>query len=1014
MSLWQLTLVCILYRMNRYIPTRSKNKAQAPAPPVQSYKGLNEYLQPNTFPLTAPIKRPVQLPSALTVYPVQNKYITISPRSNETTGPPGQEGPMGLTGYTGSTGNTGSTGWTGLMGTTGWMGITGFTGSTGLTGITGATGITGHTGGGFTGDTGITGITGADGTTLFLGTSFPSNSNGKYFFNTASKIFYQYSVAQESWVQLGTTAPQTFTASSSIPTSSAFLAGSVLIDTTLSRLNTYSSGWLSRLTLGGTNITYGEDGLGTLDAKEGDYFINTTTRQLYKREPAYNPKLVADLQNWYDSSDPLGTGNPPPIGTTVTRWFDKSGYGKNSVSAGGSPVILQNDGRPYLNFNNSFFNIPPMSWQASYTGFTIFMAETKTGTSGNLDGLFGNSSAINTPSNTSLSPFFFTGAASLNYQHRFGVNSFSNITYTNTRLSTLNVTRLWSLVVTHSGSAYFYSIYLDGTLLAGPSNLGNTALTSYINQIGGASQSTGDIATQAYRGRMREFIAYRGNMTKIDRESIEGYLAWKWGTQASLPISHTYYTQTPSQPPWSYVAYLGSQIINGPTEPVAPTTNNMFYINNTSGQLSQYSSSASAAAASILSDIPGLQLWLDASDPLGTKVVPSNGSIIGTWKDKSGNAYDAIARGSPTLSTNIQNSLPGITINNTGGGAVAYASAIPPRTFINGLSVFGVYKSLGSNTSRNILFFRGTNTTGNSNLGNSFSTEYQKIYAGYNGVVSYNPGAPIYNTTPSVMFINMNQTNSTVSQTVNGTSYTATFATGTLPWEISDIGNYFYLGNRGDNDSNLNAIYHEVLVFNTNLTKTQRETVEGYLAWKWGLQSSLPVGHPYKIYNPITITPGWNTLLSGSRILGNFPYTNTLLSTSITNASGGTAIYEVGPITTSSFSKLLITANLSLFTAETRNIIMTVGRYTATGATSSQSTNVPSNTVGIPIPYASGSVYFMATANSGNLNQTLTLCGTAVDSPGLGTFYYRIWASSTPNAMPSNATLTASLNIVQM
>jgi hypothetical protein len=37
----------------------------------------------------------------------------------------------------------------------------------------------------------------------------------------------------------------------------------------------------------------------------------------------------------------------------------------------------------------------------------------------------------------------------------------------------------------------------------------------------------------------------------------------------------------------------------------------------------------------------------------------------------------------------------------------------------------------------------------------------------------------------------------------------------------------------------------EVLVFEQKLSDTQRTSVEGYLACKWGLQSKLPQTHPY-------------------------------------------------------------------------------------------------------------------------------------------------------------------------
>lgn len=44
----------------------------------------------------------------------------------------------------------------------------------------------------------------------------------------------------------------------------------------------------------------------------------------------------------------------------------------------------------------------------------------------------------------------------------------------------------------------------------------------------------------------------------------------------------------------------------------------------------------------------------------------------------------------------------------------------------------------------------------------------------------------------------------------------------------------------------------EVLSLSVELPSADREKVEGYLAWKWGITGSLPVGHPYK-NNPPTV-----------------------------------------------------------------------------------------------------------------------------------------------------------------
>ena len=48
------------------------------------------------------------------------------------------------------------------------------------------------------------------------------------------------------------------------------------------------------------------------------------------------------------------------------------------------------------------------------------------------------------------------------------------------------------------------------------------------------------------------------------------------------------------------------------------------------------------------------------------------------------------------------------------------------------------------------------------------------------------------------------------------------------------------------------ANVYEVIVFNTVLTTTQRQAIEGYLAWKWGLQANLSSTNPYSSRYPGT------------------------------------------------------------------------------------------------------------------------------------------------------------------
>ena len=63
-----------------------------------------------------------------------------------------------------------------------------------------------------------------------------------------------------------------------------------------------------------------------------------------------------------------------------------------------------------------------------------------------------------------------------------------------------------------------------------------------------------------------------------------------------------------------------------------------------------------------------------------------------------------------------------------------------------------------------------------------------------------------------------------------------------------DTGTAIYIGTRADSVTKLTASVAEVIVYSTTPSGPQRQTIEGYLAWKWGLQ--LPASHPYKNYPP--------------------------------------------------------------------------------------------------------------------------------------------------------------------
>jgi hypothetical protein len=68
----------------------------------------------------------------------------------------------------------------------------------------------------------------------------------------------------------------------------------------------------------------------------------------------------------------------------------------------------------------------------------------------------------------------------------------------------------------------------------------------------------------------------------------------------------------------------------------------------------------------------------------------------------------------------------------------------------------------------------------------------------------------------------------------------------------SPAGNESIITTVGNNSTGLQPYgqLHELIIYSTTLTLFQRQQVEGYLAWKWGLQSTLPANHPFKLFPP--------------------------------------------------------------------------------------------------------------------------------------------------------------------
>ena len=60
----------------------------------------------------------------------------------------------------------------------------------------------------------------------------------------------------------------------------------------------------------------------------------------------------------------------------------------------------------------------------------------------------------------------------------------------------------------------------------------------------------------------------------------------------------------------------------------------------------------------------------------------------------------------------------------------------------------------------------------------------------------------------------------------------------------------------------------EIIMYSNALTTFNREQVEGYLAWKWGLQNTLYLGHPFRYAAPTSAAsiPFVPTMVDGAQV----------------------------------------------------------------------------------------------------------------------------------------------------
>jgi hypothetical protein len=296
---------------------------------------------------------------------------------------------------------------------------------------------------------------------------------------------------------------------------------------------------------------------------------------------------------------------------------------------------------------------------------------------------------------------------------------------------------------------------------------------------------------QPFDGPIAEVIILDRIATTEERQNIEGYLANKWGLRHNLPHDHPY--------KWD-MRKFGGLYYWGPNQ---ITT----------------------------------EAWYDAAD---VSTITESAGAVSQWDDLSGNTNDLTqGTGSAQPSTGVATigdlnailfdgtdddlrnaafSLSNLDISvfmarryvSLAGRIIALTRPTQTQGLLNGFAFSGTTEAFGIRHPENVAMTWSGNTSDG--------------IVGYvkegNNREAWLDGVSQGTRTGSV-------TTWTIIQAALGSQYGSPYA---------------------------NAELGEVIILGTNATTETRQNIEGYLAWKYGLEGNLPSDHPHKSAAP-TVTP---------------------------------------------------------------------------------------------------------------------------------------------------------------
>jgi hypothetical protein len=499
---------------------------------------------------------------------------------------------------------------------------------------------------------------------------------------------------------------------------------------------------------------------------------------------------------WFDGADPLGNGNAPANGTSLTTWVNKGITTVTLAHGTSQPTYSANfqNGLGSVSFNNNYFSAA-YSFNLQTKSAFIVCSQSNNATDSPQGILSFYGSGLDTVNSTNGYGYQATqgGHGSFGWLYNIFAGGATGY-YIKTGTAGANTPMgIYGNVFSNQ----FEQTFKDG------SSVTNFTITTTpgisTNLMVGARLISGGLRGSFF-GNICEIIVYNVALSSAQRQNIEGYLAQKWGLTANLPAGHPHKSSFPLFPsPVTGVRRVASRRWS----PLTPG---------------------------------GCVLWLDGSD---FSAFTLSSTSVTQWRDKSGNGNHMANNGTgPIYNGSLINSLGGIDCTN-GGSLIssgfqnsANLSFAMVAVVKSGLGFWGSFFTHGG---RDNDFAVERNSIVGTTI--HFQTANDNSQCG----IAYTVDAPV------LYYGTMTSGTSRFFQSFSGGTNTTT--TGTNSYSIS-LGSQLARVGKSDNNEVCNSFIGEIIYYTAVLGTTQRQQVEGYLAWKWGLKASLPSSHPYKLFPP--------------------------------------------------------------------------------------------------------------------------------------------------------------------